>query len=201
MVRVEIQEQLAEALLQAQTALKEFGEGKNDDDVTIDDFEEMIVDELNEEGIPVSDERIVAVAEWVPICIEDNGIYIVTAIIECVESSIDELMNDFQKRYELEEIIMTTTTKTKIFHDDFLDETLVLSPEEIVNYGIYVIEDELLPEAYDEELEYYHEELTLLENKNISLSERLECAISTLESVSIYEQQLRRKKNFRRKLS
>ena len=96
---------------------------------------------------------------------------------------------------------MVTTTKTKIFHDDFLDETLVLSPEEIVNYGIYVIEDELLPEAYDEELEYYHEELTLLENKNISLSERLECAISTLESVSIYEQQLRRKKNFRRKLS
>ena len=83
---------------------------------------------------------------------------------------------------------MTTTTKTKIFHDDFLDETLVLSPEEIVNYGIYVIEDELLSEAYDEELEYYHEELTLLENKNISLSERLECAISTLESVSIYEQ-------------
>ena len=83
---------------------------------------------------------------------------------------------------------MTTTTKTKIFHDDFLDETLVLSPEEIVNYGIYVIEDELLPEVYDEELEYYHEELTLLENKNISLSERLECAISTLESVSIYEQ-------------
>ena len=83
---------------------------------------------------------------------------------------------------------MTTTTKTKIFHDDFLDETLVLSPEEIVNYGIYVIEDELLQEAYDEELEYYHEELTLLENKNISLSERLECAISTLESVSIYEQ-------------
>ena len=55
----------------------------------------MIVDELNEEGIPVSDERIVAVAEWVPICIEDNGIYIVTAIIECVESSIDELMNDY----------------------------------------------------------------------------------------------------------
>lgn len=83
---------------------------------------------------------------------------------------------------------MTTTTKTKIFHDDFLDETLVLSPEEIVNYGIYVIEDELLPEAYDEELEYYHKELTLLKNKNISLSERLECAISTLESVSIYEQ-------------
>lgn len=98
MVKVEIQEQLAEALLQAQTALKEFGEGKNDDDVTIDDFEEMIVDELNEEGIPVSDERIVAVAEWVPICIEDNGIYIVTAIIECVESSIDELMNDYQRK-------------------------------------------------------------------------------------------------------
>ncbi|OTA44425.1 hypothetical protein BHL83_03130 [Limosilactobacillus reuteri] len=95
MVKIDIQEQLAEALLQAQTALKEFGEGKNDDDITIDDFEEMIVDELNGEGIPVSDERIVAVAEWVPICIKDNGIYIVTAIIECVESSIDELMNDF----------------------------------------------------------------------------------------------------------
>ena len=98
MVRVEIQEQLAEALLQAQTALKEFGEGKNDDDVTIDDFEEMIVDELNEEGIPVSDERIVAVAEWVPICIEDNGVHISTAIEESIESSIDELMKDYQRK-------------------------------------------------------------------------------------------------------
>lgn len=98
MVRVEIQEQLAEALLQAQTALKEFGEGENDDDVTVDEFEEMIVDELNEEDIPVSDKRIVRVAEWVPTCIEDNGIYILTAIIECVESSIDELMNDYQKK-------------------------------------------------------------------------------------------------------
>lgn len=98
MVKIDIQEQLTEALLQAQAALKEFGEGKNDDNVTVDDFEEMIVDELNEEGIPVSDERIVAVAEWVPICIEDNGIYILTAIIECVESSIDELMNDYQKK-------------------------------------------------------------------------------------------------------
>ena len=112
MVKVEIQEQLAEALLQAQTALKEFGEGKNDDDVTIDDFEEMIVDELNEEGIPVSDERIVAVAEWVPICIEDNGIYIATAIIECVESSIDELMN-IRERYKLEEIIMNYVVTIK----------------------------------------------------------------------------------------
>ena len=95
MVKIGIQEQLAEALLQSQTALKEFGEGKNDDNVTVDDFKKMIVDELNEEGIPVNDERIVAVAEWVPICIEDNGIYILTAIIECVESSIDELMNDY----------------------------------------------------------------------------------------------------------
>lgn len=95
MVKIDIQKQLAEALFQAQTALKEFGEGRNDDNVTVDDFEEMIVDELNEEGIPVSDERIVAVAEWVPICIEDNGIYISTAIIECIESSIDELMNDY----------------------------------------------------------------------------------------------------------
>lgn len=83
---------------------------------------------------------------------------------------------------------MATTIKTRTFHDDFLGKTLVLSPEEIVNYGIYVIEDELLPEAYDEELEYYHEELALLKNKNISLSERLECAISALESVNIYEQ-------------
>ena len=98
MVKIDIQEQLAEDLLQAQTALKEFGEGKNDDDITIDDFEEMIVDELNEEGIPVSDERIVAVAEWVVTCIEDNGVYISTAIIECVESSIDELMNDYQNK-------------------------------------------------------------------------------------------------------
>ena len=32
MVKIDIQEQLAEDLLQAQTALKEFGEGKNDDD-------------------------------------------------------------------------------------------------------------------------------------------------------------------------
>lgn len=95
MVKIDIQEQLAEALLQAQTALKEFGEGKNDDDVTIDDFEEMIVDELNEKGIPVSDERIVAVAEWAPICIEANGVHISTAIEESIESSIDELMNDY----------------------------------------------------------------------------------------------------------
>ena len=38
MVKIDIQEQLAKDLLQAQTALKEFGEGKNDDDITIDDF-------------------------------------------------------------------------------------------------------------------------------------------------------------------
>lgn len=96
---------------------------------------------------------------------------------------------------------MTTTIKARTFHDDFLDETLVLSPDEIINYGIYVIEDKLLPEAYDEELDYYHEELALLENKNISLSERLECSISALESVNIYEQQLQQKMNFRGKLS
>ena len=123
MVKIDIQEQLAEDLLQAQTALKEFGEGENDDDVTIDDFEEIIVDELNKESILVSDERIIAVAEWVVTCIEDNGIHISTAIEESIESSIDELMNDYQNWREL--LCTPSSTHDIINVQDSVQEVMI----------------------------------------------------------------------------
>lgn len=46
-----LQQELKADLMEAQTALKEWGEGKNDDDITVQDFEEMIKDDLDEEGI------------------------------------------------------------------------------------------------------------------------------------------------------
>ena len=46
-----LQQELRADLIEAQTALKEWGEGRNDDDITVQDFEKMIKDGLDEEGI------------------------------------------------------------------------------------------------------------------------------------------------------
>lgn len=90
-----LQQELKANLVEAQTALKEFGEGRNDDDVTVQDFEKMIKDSLIEENVLPTPERIRAVAGWVVTTVQDNGLYIGTAIEESIASSIDELMNDY----------------------------------------------------------------------------------------------------------
>ena len=43
-----LQQELKVDLREAQIALKEWGEGKNDDYITVQDFEKMIKDGLNE---------------------------------------------------------------------------------------------------------------------------------------------------------
>ena len=90
-----LQQELKVDLREAQTALKEWGEGKNDDYITVQDFERMIKDGLNEEGILPTLERIQAVAGWVVATIQDNGVYICTAIEESITSNINELINDY----------------------------------------------------------------------------------------------------------
>ena len=96
-----LQQELKEDLTEAQTALKEWG--KNDDDIddgindgiTVQDFEKMIKDGLDEEGIFPTLERIQAVSGWVVTTVQDNGIYICTAIEESITSSISDLINDY----------------------------------------------------------------------------------------------------------
>ena len=90
-----LQNNLKADLREAQIALKEWGEGKNDDDITVQDFEKMIKDGLDEEGILPTMERIKAVSGWVVTTIQDNGICVYTAIDESIASSIDELINDY----------------------------------------------------------------------------------------------------------
>lgn len=90
-----LQQELKADLMEAQTALKEWGEGKNDDDITVQDFEKMIKDGLDEEGILPTPERIQAVAGWVVTTVQDNGLYIGTAIEESIASSINDLVNDY----------------------------------------------------------------------------------------------------------
>lgn len=87
-------QQLEESLLKAKTALKDFGTGDCDDDMKVDDFKDIIAQELKEWGIPISDERIIAVAKWTVIGVEDNGIHIFTSIVGSIEISIDELLNN-----------------------------------------------------------------------------------------------------------
>ena len=90
-----LQQELKADLMEAQTALKEWGEGKNDDDVTVQDFEEMIKDGLDEEGILPTPERIQAVAGWVVFTVQDSGVHLSTAIEESIACSINELENDY----------------------------------------------------------------------------------------------------------
>lgn len=90
-----LQQELRADLIEAQTALKEWGEGRNDDDITVQDFEKMIKDGLDEEGILPTPERIQAVSEWVVITVQDSGSYISTAIEESIAVSISELVNDY----------------------------------------------------------------------------------------------------------
>lgn len=90
-----LQQELKADLMEAQTALKEWGEGKNDDDITVQDFEEMIKDDLDEEGILPTPERIQAVAGWAVITVQDSGVHLSTAIGESVACSINELENDY----------------------------------------------------------------------------------------------------------
>lgn len=90
-----LQQELKADLREAQIALKEWGEGKNDDYITVQDFEKMIKDGLNEEDILPTPERIQVVADWVVTTIQDNGVYICTAIEESITSSINELINDY----------------------------------------------------------------------------------------------------------
>lgn len=90
-----LQQELKADLREAQIALKEWGEGKNDDDITVQDFEKMIKDGLDEEGILPTIERIKAVSGWVVTTVQDNGIYVCTAIEESITSSINELINDY----------------------------------------------------------------------------------------------------------
>lgn len=90
-----LQQELKADLREAQTALKEWGEGKNDDDITVQDFEKMIKDGLDGEGILPTLERIKAVSGWVVTTVQDNGIYVYTAIDESITSSINELINEY----------------------------------------------------------------------------------------------------------
>lgn len=90
-----LQQELNANLVEAQTALKEFGEGRNDDDVTVQDFEKMIKDSLIEENVLPTPDRIQAVSGWVVTTIQENGLFISTAIDESVASSVDELISDY----------------------------------------------------------------------------------------------------------
>lgn len=81
---------------------------------------------------------------------------------------------------------MIDTVNKRKFHDDFLDIDLDLTPQEIVDYGIYLIEEKLEPEAYHEELEYYEKAIKLLKDSNVDLKERVSQAIQIMEIVNIY---------------
>ncbi|QDR73685.1 hypothetical protein FOD75_11380 (plasmid) [Limosilactobacillus reuteri] len=83
--------QLEEILIQAKANLVNWNEGENDNDVTGKEFKQMIIEELSDFSIPATPFRILAVAEWTEQCVEDNGIHIITAITQCVDSSVQEL--------------------------------------------------------------------------------------------------------------
>lgn len=63
------------------------------------------------------------------------------------------------------------------------------TPEEVIDQAIHWITDRLLPEAYNDEIDYYHEILKSLQDPNRNLQLRLADAINILESVSIYEEE------------
>lgn len=63
------------------------------------------------------------------------------------------------------------------------------TPEEVINQTIHWITDRLLPEAFNDEIDYYHEILKSLQDPNRNLQLRLADAIDILESVSIYEKE------------
>lgn len=63
------------------------------------------------------------------------------------------------------------------------------TPEEVINQAIHWINDRLLPEAFNDEIDYYHEILKSLQDPNRNLQLRLADAIDILERVSIYEQE------------
>ena len=87
---------------------------------------------------------------------------------------------------------MINTVNKQKFHDNFLDIDLDLTPQEIVDYGIYLIEDRLEPEAklepeeYHEELKYYETTLKSLKDSNVDLKERVNKAIEVMEIANIY---------------
>lgn len=61
--------------------------------------------------------------------------------------------------------------------------------EEVIDQAIHWITDRLLPEAFNGEIDYYHEVLKSLQDPNRNLQLRLADAIDILESVSIYEKE------------
>lgn len=81
---------------------------------------------------------------------------------------------------------MIDTVNKRKFHDNFLDIDLDLTPQEIVDYGIYLIEEKLEPEEYHEELEYYEKAIKSLKDSNVDLKERVSKAIEIMEIVNIY---------------
>ena len=82
---------------------------------------------------------------------------------------------------------MVSATSKRKFHDNFLNVDLDLTPQEIIDYGIYVLEDELEPEAFSEELEAYGKTLKSLKDSDVDLKERVNQAIAVMEIVNIYE--------------
>ena len=98
-----LQQELKSDLREAQMALKEWedinnyinGDNSDNNNITVQDFEKMIKDGLEEEGILPTIERIQAVSGWVVTTVQDNGICVCTAIEESITSSIRELVNDY----------------------------------------------------------------------------------------------------------
>lgn len=98
-----LQQELKSDLREAQMALKEWedinnyinGDNSDNNNITVQDFEKMIKDGLEEEDILPTIERIQAVSSWVVTTVRDNGLAISTAIEESIASSIRELVNDY----------------------------------------------------------------------------------------------------------
>ncbi|MCH5378424.1 hypothetical protein CBG04_08415 [Limosilactobacillus reuteri] len=82
---------------------------------------------------------------------------------------------------------MVTVAGKRIFEDKFMDTTLELTSQEIIDYGIYVLEEELTPEAYSEELPAYKRDLAMLKDNDTNMIERVEKAIEIMGIVNIYE--------------
>lgn len=83
---------------------------------------------------------------------------------------------------------MEILTVKRKFYDEFMDTALEMNAQEIVDYGVYVLEDELTPEAYSEELAAYENDLAMLKNEDADITERVEKAIHILKIVNIYEE-------------
>lgn len=79
---------------------------------------------------------------------------------------------------------------TKLTFIDNVDLTRYQwTPEEVIDQALYWINDRLLPEAINDEIDYYHKILKSLRDPNHNLQLRLADAINILESVSIYEKE------------